>query len=542
MAPLRALLLAGAAPLAAAQWGSLGGIDTVMCSGWTLRLDEMNRVCCAEEPNGECPNGFPSTCTTPCAAIFGDFNDDCEGMFSYLGLTSNPQYMQFAAMCEDNHEPSGLSSSMGGTAVVQFELDTDDVEGDLPEGASIYICGSMNSWCTYNEGVDRSPQDAAPIVMTRGQGYADTRDWFAQVNLDPGTYAYKYQIVPDTAHPEDHTWEDVPEECGVAWDRGFDRVLTVTSSVTSQFSYGSGVTIFDIFSDCGDGPTDCELNLTHEPALDATFLGEADERTGDHEMTLAGDAHIEADGVHFDGDGDYVSFPTFDYYDAKPGKQVGDFGSDSPSFTISMWASTDVCDPADPTPSVFGYVFSHNQDSDSHPLAADNSNINIYQGCANGGYMRFVFVGASGFASYDVPFQMLIEGGSLEDVTFAQFGFTFSGNSITMYVNGLQLMYDFQLAAGPASVAMGAVSGPAWQNSAVRNGQVNLMNLNNGVGIGRFNLAGDIFVGGRGDLDGDRFYTGAISGLQIFTDGASAADFQCICARSSTGSKVFALL
>ena len=252
----------------------------------------------AEEPNGECPNGFPSTCTTPCAAIFGNFNDDCEGMFSYLGLTSNPQYMQFAAMCEDNHEPSGLSSSMGGMAVVQFELDTDDVEGDLPEGASIYICGSMNSWCTYNEGVDRSPQDAAPIVMTRGQGYADNRDWFAQVNLDPGTYAYKYQIVPDTAHPEDHTWEDVPEECGVAWDRGFDRVLTVTSSVTSQFSFGSGVTIFDIFSDCGDGPTDCELNLTHEPALDATFLGEADERTGDHEMTLAGDAHIEADGVH----------------------------------------------------------------------------------------------------------------------------------------------------------------------------------------------------------------------------------------------------
>ena len=43
-------------------------------------------------------------------------------------------------------------------------------------------------------------------------------------------------------------------------------------------------------------------------------------------------------------------------------------------------------------------------------------------------------------------------------------------------------------------------------------------------------------------LDADRFYTGAISGLQIFTDGASAADFQCICARSSTGSKVFALL
>eukprot|EP01046_Picozoa_sp_COSAG06_P066359 COSAG06_NODE_16705_length_985_cov_2.428044_2_plen_240_part_01 len=240
-------------------------------------------------------------------------------MFSYLGMTSNPDYMEFAAKCEDGHEPSGLSTSMGGTAVVQFELDTDDAEGDIPEGAVIHICGTFNSWCTYNEGIDESPQAAAPVVMTRGQGFADNRDWYASVNLNPGTYAYKYQIVPDPAHPGDHTWEDVPEECGVAWDRGFDRVLTVTSSVNSQFAYGSGVTIFDVFSDCGDGPTDCELNLTHEPALDATFLGEADERTGNHEMTLTGDAHVEADGVHFDGDGDCVSFATFDYYDAKPG-------------------------------------------------------------------------------------------------------------------------------------------------------------------------------------------------------------------------------
>ena len=35
-----------------------------------------------------------------------------------------------------------------------------------------------------------------------------------------------------------------------------------------------------------------------EPVLDASFLGEANERTGDHQLTLAGDAHVEADGVH----------------------------------------------------------------------------------------------------------------------------------------------------------------------------------------------------------------------------------------------------
>ena len=65
-------------------------------------------------------------------------------------------------------------------------------------------------------------------------------------------------------------------------------------------------------------------------------------------ITLAGDAHVEADGVHFDGDGDFVSIPTFDY-------------ADGARFSISMWANTDVCDPEDPTPSIFGYLYSHNQ-------------------------------------------------------------------------------------------------------------------------------------------------------------------------------------
>eukprot|EP01051_Picozoa_sp_SAG22_P017190 SAG22_NODE_2592_length_2407_cov_1.497834_3_plen_102_part_00 len=31
------------------------------------------------------------------------------------------------------------------------------------------------------------------------------------------------------------------------------------------------------------------------------------------------------------------------------------------AFTISMWVASDVCDPTDPTPSIFGYIYSHNQ-------------------------------------------------------------------------------------------------------------------------------------------------------------------------------------
>ena len=73
----------------------------------------------------------------------------------------------------------------------------------------------------------------------------------------------------------------MPEACGVAWAEGFDRVLTVVSSPNSQFAAGAGVTLNDVFSECGS-----QNACTIEPVLDANFLGEASERTGDHELTL----------------------------------------------------------------------------------------------------------------------------------------------------------------------------------------------------------------------------------------------------------------
>lgn len=224
-------------------------------------------------------------------------------MFSYLGLTSNEDYMAFAEMCADAHEPSGLASGiaganhMGPPAVVQFEVSTAGI--DVPQGAVVQACGSWNSWCTPNPGErpvvsGALSRDAEPLTLNSDAGFVTHVDThMGQLTLPPGTYAYKYRIVPDPAHPEDHTWEDVPEACGVAWDHGFDRVLTVVSSPNSQFGAGAGVTLNDVFSECGS-----QNACTIEPVLDASFLGEANERTGDHELTLAGDAHVEADGVH----------------------------------------------------------------------------------------------------------------------------------------------------------------------------------------------------------------------------------------------------
>ena len=101
-----------------------------------------------------------------------------------------------------------------------------------------------------------------------------------------------------------------------------------------------------------------------------------------------------------------------------------------------------------------------------------------------------------------------------------------------MYVNGLQLQ-QYQLSPGCGNNCgfdQGSKPGQ-WSNLAVTpSGGGSLLNMpqNHGA-VGKFSLRGPIYLGGRADEDDHRFFTGAISGLQIFTDGASAGDFQCIC-------------
>ena len=45
--------------------------------------------------------------------------------------------------------------------------------------------------------------------------------FLSQVTLPAGTWAYKYRVVPNAeqcvGRCDDSDWEDVPEECGVAW-------------------------------------------------------------------------------------------------------------------------------------------------------------------------------------------------------------------------------------------------------------------------------------------------------------------------------------
>ena len=76
-------------------------------------------VCCADEPGGECANGFPETCSRECASVFSIFSDDCEGMLDFLGLAT-PEYVEFTARCQESFVPAGIA-----------ECDTDGCEGTL---------------------------------------------------------------------------------------------------------------------------------------------------------------------------------------------------------------------------------------------------------------------------------------------------------------------------------------------------------------------------------------------------------------------------
>eukprot|EP01043_Picozoa_sp_COSAG02_P027036 COSAG02_NODE_1576_length_11868_cov_82.967117_10_plen_331_part_00 len=207
-----------------------------------------------------------------------------------------------------------------------------------------------------------------------------------------------------------------------------------------------------------------------------------------------------------------------------------------------MWIATDVCDPNDPTPSVFGYIYSHSQlmgAAGANLQTSQNQNINVFQSCAtartaqlvdSSGYVRFLFVADAGFLSFDVTLDS-IEGNLDQHASFTQFAVTFNSDDVELYVNGIAVN-PTQLTPSPIST----IQVPPGQTyftatNAFRagpRGHGSIENLNGGAGIGKFHLNSDIYIGGRTDENPDRFYTGAIAGLQIFTNGLTATDVSCI--------------
>ena len=68
--------------------------------------------------------------------------------------------------------------------------------------------------------------------------------------------------------------------------------------------------------------------------LDVTFIGDSNDRSGNkHNVTLHGQAAVDVDGAHFDGDGDYIMVAMTPY-------------SEDGSFTIAFWMTKTACTKA----------------------------------------------------------------------------------------------------------------------------------------------------------------------------------------------------
>lgn len=114
-------------------------------------------------------------------------------------------------------------------------------------------------------------------------------------------------------------------------------------------------------------------------ALDLPLLADTDDDSGNsHTAATFGDAFI-ADGAHFDGSGDYLSVPNFEY--ATDG-----------TFSLAMWFTKESC-----TGGIYEYLFSHalrvdaNSFSTPRGTPADpnptvpNPNIHMYLACEQSG-------------------------------------------------------------------------------------------------------------------------------------------------------------
>jgi hypothetical protein len=232
--------------------------------------------------------------------------------------------------------------------------------------------------------------------------------------------------------------------------------------------------------------------------LDILFIGDYHDRSPNaHTVTLGGRAAVDADGAHFDNQGDFITIENFDY------------ASDG-SFSISFWMTKEDC-----AAGVYEYMYSHAQDPNADIVSVrTSSNINVYLGCeaAGGGWstsggtvVRFNLIdGLQQWATFDYP---LHDAGDFDAITsvWVQVSLTSGGSFLGTYDDGTVVSaqeYGYYAGDGAMTAANLAYPNPGQLSSAM-----------NG-----FNLLSDIFLGGRADLNGERHFLGRMAGLHVSSE------------------------
>lgn len=244
-----------------------------------------------------------------------------------------------------------------------------------------------------------------------------------------------------------------------------------------------------------------------------------------HSATLHGDTYV-ADGAHFDGLGDYMTVPNFQY--AASGK-----------FTISMWISKEQC-----THSIYEYLYSHSKrvggrGAFSGPPgtpnpATPNPNVHLYIGCEGNG------MGWSGLKTSMLRTNIFDDRGTALMIDYPLWkagDFSKVTNqwvSLTMSMSGSALTYVVDGDSIPDS-SFGFYIGNQKNHNLVCKGNV-ACDQRSGKPVpghlwkamGPITFGTDIVIGGRNDLQADRHFVGKIAGVVIASHAATFSQSKCV--------------
>eukprot|EP01043_Picozoa_sp_COSAG02_P022592 COSAG02_NODE_1179_length_14040_cov_8.036439_1_plen_1312_part_00 len=473
------------------------GMCGMLCNQHTYecRLAEVNEACCTER--GNCNgDGIPTNdCPVGCALVFPIFVLECRDHAESQGIAVGPldtmsttcESLDAGALVEYAQDlmNQGCSLDFSGQ---HRRMEKDDEHRQL-QIASQWL-DSRDPQCTWDDLNDRA-NEVDDICCTNGMCVSGIPDQcnamcaiiFHQFTTDCG-------LVITSILGQDGRVDQL---------LGFDRTCTDSLDTDALMRAIAGANCNDDVIGRGeicDGAAD--LNLS--------FLGTEADSSGNHRGIIKhGDTVLMPTGVHFDGDGDYFTVPTWDYaLDA--------------TFSISVWMVKEEC-----TAGLYEYLYSHQTDDTvgTDQIAEGgvrNAFVMFYIGCEGqgavtstlqGAVMRYWISDDAGTAGvFDYP---LHDAGDFDSITDVWTAITYvqTPTGVTAYNDG-------------TPIPTGQLGFPATQPN-----QANPDPLHFSAPLSALHLSSDLYVGGRADRAGDRHFRGTMAMLMVSNIALTDSQVSC---------------
>ena len=273
-------------------------------------------------------------------------------------------------------------------------------------------------------------------------------------------------------------------------------------------------------------PTSMNSCETMPPAhLSVSFLGDGhsayEDVSGLALTVTVTKAKVTHGGVHFDGDGDFVSIQNFAY-------------ADDGKFSISFWFTKEAC-----TAGNYEYMYSHVEDENLNIFETTNSNLNIYLGCeansggwstAKGSVIRYNLMDT--FGSWATMDYQIHEAGDFDTITnsWVHVILVSTATQLKTFADGaIALDEDYAFYSEAMLLTNNAykcddASPPTRYQPCKKPVFRSTMKR----AFRKFDLKKDLVIGARADLHKDRHYKGRMAMLNVFDTAVSNGQANCI--------------